>query len=45
MIKLIKDIMKKNTPAVSKIEEQGITGANALWDGPLDTVALLLNPT
>ena len=37
MIKLIKDIMKKTTPAVSKIEEQGITGANALWDGPLDT--------
>lgn len=29
--------MKKNTPAVSKIEEQGITGANALWDGPLNT--------
>jgi|GEM_PF-717771 len=37
MIKLIKDIMKKNSPAVSKIEGQGVTGANALWDGPLDT--------
>jgi hypothetical protein len=30
--------MKKEvTPAVRKIEETGITGANALWDGPLDT--------
>jgi hypothetical protein len=30
--------MKKEiTPAVRKIEESGITGANALWDGPLDT--------
>jgi hypothetical protein len=29
--------MKKEiTPAVRKIEESGITGANALWDGPLD---------
>jgi hypothetical protein len=38
MIKLIKDIMKKTiTPAVSKIEAHGTTGANALWDGPLDT--------
>jgi len=30
--------MKKNiTPAVSKIERNGVTGANALWDGPLNT--------
>lgn len=28
--------MKKTTPAVSKIEAHGTTGANALWDGPLD---------
>ena len=37
MLKLINEIMKKTSPAVSKIEEQGITGANALWDGPLNT--------
>ena len=38
MIKLIKDIMKKTTtPAVSKIEAHGTTGANALWDWPLNT--------
>lgn len=29
--------MKLKTPAVKKIETDGITGANALWDGPLDT--------
>ena len=30
--------MKKTiTPAVSKIEVHCTTGANALWDGPLDT--------
>ena len=29
--------MRKVTPAVKKIENNGITGANALWDGPLDT--------
>ena len=28
--------MKKVTPAVKRIENNGITGANALWDGPLD---------
>lgn len=29
--------MKRETsPAVKKIETNGITGANALWDGPLD---------
>ena len=28
--------MRKVTPAVKKIENNGITGANALWDGPLD---------
>jgi len=29
--------MKKETSlAVKKIETNGITGANALWDGPLD---------
>lgn len=28
-------IMK--TPSVAAIERNGITGANALWDGPLDT--------
>ncbi len=27
----------KKTPAVQKIENHGMTGANALWDGPLDT--------
>jgi len=27
----------KKTPAVQKIENNGMTGANALWDGPLDT--------
>ena len=37
MIKIIEKVMRKKTPAVNKIEEQGITGANALWDGPLDT--------
>jgi len=37
MIKLIKDIMKDTkTKAVVKAEE-GVVGANALWDGPLDT--------
>ena len=25
------------TPSVAKIERNGITGANALWGGPLDT--------
>jgi hypothetical protein len=28
--------MRKVTPAVKRIENDGITGANALWDGPLD---------
>lgn len=29
--------MKRETsPSVKKIETNGITGANALWDGPLD---------
>lgn len=29
--------MKKETsPSVRKIEANGITGANALWDGPLN---------
>ena len=28
--------MKNTTPAVKRIENNGITGANALWDGPLD---------
>jgi hypothetical protein len=29
--------MKVNkTPAVTSIERDGITGANALWNGPLD---------
>ena len=28
--------MKQTTPAVKRIEDNGITGANALWDGPLD---------
>jgi hypothetical protein len=29
-------MIKKSTPAVKRIENNGITGANALWDGPLD---------
>jgi len=29
-------MIKKTTPAVKRIENNGITGANALWDGPLD---------
>lgn len=29
-------INKTKSPAVTKIERQGVTGANALWDGPLD---------
>jgi hypothetical protein len=28
--------MRKITPAVKRIENDGITGANALWNGPLD---------
>ena len=28
--------MKEKTPAVKRVENNGITGANALWDGPLD---------
>jgi hypothetical protein len=28
--------IRSTTPAVKKIESNGITGANALWDGPLD---------
>ena len=28
--------MRKVTPAVKMIENDGITGANALWNGPLD---------
>ena len=27
---------RETTPSVKKIETNGITGANALWDGPLD---------
>jgi len=27
---------KITSPAVKRIETNGITGANALWDGPLD---------
>ena len=30
-------INKKSTPAVKAIEKSGMTGANALWDGPLNT--------
>jgi hypothetical protein len=29
-------MMKLSTPAVKRIENDGITGANALWNGPLD---------
>ena len=28
--------MRKISPAVKRLETNGITGANALWDGPLD---------
>lgn len=34
--------MKQTTPAVKKIENNGITGANALWDGPLDVTGFPL---
>jgi hypothetical protein len=33
---MINKMIRKTTPAVKKIENNGITGANALWDGPLD---------
>ena len=34
--------IKPTTPAVKKIERDGITGANALWDGPLDVTGFPL---
>lgn len=34
--------MRPTTPAVKKIENNGITGANALWDGPLDVTGFPL---
>jgi hypothetical protein len=34
--------MKNTSPAVKRIENDGITGANALWNGPLDVTGFPL---
>lgn len=34
--------MRQSTPAVKRIENNGVTGANALWDGPLDVTGFPL---